>query len=123
MTFSSNYIESLNRDIKLFPNVFPITEDMKIEREGVSRLVMLDRYTFKDIAKVTLKVGDFVVLQVKSDPKFPAQGLGWVKDINGRKITIEVEEEFRAPLEGKEAETGIVVRDLDAIEKPLELFY
>jgi ribonucleoside-diphosphate reductase alpha chain len=123
MTFSLTYINSLNKDIKLFPQVFPITGDMKIEREGVSRLVMLDRYAFKDLEKKTLKINDFIVATIKSDPKFPARGLCWVKEINDRSVVVEVEEEFRSALEGKAAEDGIIALDLDAIEKPLELFY
>lgn len=125
MAFSKHYIESLNNDIKQFPQVFPITPDMKIERQGVSRLVMLDRYALKDIEKKTLKVGDFVVLTVKQDPKFPAQGLGIIKSIDWENNTalVLVEEEFRAPLEDEEFETGLVNRSLDIIEKPLELFY
>src|SRR5699024_12101137 len=64
-------IESLNQDIKLFPQVHPITDDMSLTHSGVSRLVMLDRYAFKDTVKKTLKEGDFFVLTVKSDPNFP----------------------------------------------------
>lgn len=122
MFFSKQYIESLNEDIKKFSQVFEITKSMKIEREGVSRLVMLDRYSFKDLEKKTLKVGDFIVATIKRDPKFPAQGLGWVTEINGRNITIKVEEEFIGQLEESES-SGIIIRDLDEIEKPLELFY
>jgi ribonucleoside-diphosphate reductase alpha chain len=44
-------IERLNRDIVLFLQVHPITDDMKITHKGVSRLVMLDRYSFKDTEK------------------------------------------------------------------------
>lgn len=55
-------VEALNADIQLFPQVHPITSDMEITHKGVSRLVMLDRYAFKDTAKRTLKTGDFVVL-------------------------------------------------------------
>ena len=58
----------LNEDIAKFPQVHPITEDMKIEHSGVSRLVMIDRYSFKDTEKKTFKIGDFVVLTVKEDP-------------------------------------------------------
>ena len=36
---------------------------------------MLDRYSFKDTEKETLTEGDFVVLTIKEDPKFPARGL------------------------------------------------
>ena len=71
-------VERLNKDIGLFPQVHPVTPDMKITHKGVSRLVMLDRYTFKDTEKITLTNGDFVVLTIKEDPKFPASGLGYI---------------------------------------------
>src|SRR5690625_3060272 len=101
-------IQSLNEDIKHFPQVHPITNDMKITHSGVSRLVMLDRYAFKDTAKTTLKIGDFVVLTVKSDPKFPARGTGFVVaiDWSQKEAKIQVSEEYLSILDGSEAETG-----------------
>ncbi|MEH7376376.1 vitamin B12-dependent ribonucleotide reductase [Neobacillus drentensis] len=118
--------ERLNEDIQLFPQVHPVTPDMKITHKGVSRLVMLDRYTFKDTAKITLTNGDFVVLTIKEDPKFPARGLGYIMEIDWekKKAKVLVEEEFRGVLDDpEEASTGVIVRSLDVIEKPLELFY
>ncbi|WP_409299184.1 vitamin B12-dependent ribonucleotide reductase [Peribacillus sp. SCS-26] len=118
-------IERLNEDIKIFPQVFPVTEDMNLAHKGVSRLVMLDRYSFKDTAKVTLTSGDFVVLTIKEDPKFPARGLGYIMDIDweNKKARVLVEEEFRGVLQGEEADTGVITKSLDVIEKPLEIFY
>src|SRR5690625_3282134 len=119
-------ILALNEDIKLFKQVHPITPDMKLMHEGVSRLVMLDRYAFKDTEKKTLKAGDFVVLTVKPDPKFPARGYGFVVSIDweNKQADIRVAEEFCSILEDeKEIETSIVRRDLDVIDKPLEIFY
>ncbi|EKN69836.1 ribonucleotide-diphosphate reductase subunit alpha [Neobacillus bataviensis LMG 21833] len=118
--------ERLNEDIRLFPQVHPVTPDMKITHKGVSRLVMLDRYTFKDTAKITLTNGDFVVLTIKEDPKFPARGLGTIMEIDweSKKAKVLIEEEFRGALDNpEETSTGIIVRSLDVIEKPLELFY
>ncbi|MGN1400696.1 MAG: vitamin B12-dependent ribonucleotide reductase [Bacillus sp. (in: firmicutes)] len=118
--------EKLNKDIKLFPVVHPITDDMVITHKGVSRLVMIDRYSYKDTEKITLSQGDFVVLTIKEDPKFPARGLGHIVDIDWeeKKARVRVEDEFRAALDHpEELKTGIVVRSLDVIEKPLELFY
>jgi ribonucleoside-diphosphate reductase alpha chain len=118
--------ERLNEDIHLFPQVHPITPDMKITHKGVSRLVMLDRYTFKDTEKITLTNGDFVVLTIKEDPKFPARGLGYILEIDweNKKAKVLVEEEFRGVLDDpEEAATGVIWRSLDIIEKPLELFY
>lgn len=118
-------IERLNKDIGLFPQVHPITPDMKITHKGVSCLVMLDRYTFKDTEKITLTNGDFVVLTIKEDPKFPARGLGFILEIDweNKKAKVLVEEEFRGVLDDpEEARTGIIIRSLDVIEKPLEIF-
>lgn len=119
-------VEMLNEDIKLFPQVHPITTDMKLSHTGVSRLVMLDRYAFKDTQKKTLKEGDFVVLTVKADPKFPARGLGIVKSIDWTKkeADIQVDSEFVSVLDNEdEAATGIVQRSLNVIDKPLEVYY
>lgn len=115
----------LNEDIRLFPQVHPVTPDMKITHKGVSRLVMLDRYTFKDTEKITLTNGDFVVLTIKEDPKFPARGLGYIQEIDWekKKAKVLVEEEFRGVLDGEAGETGVIYSSLDVIEKPLELFY
>src|SRR5690625_4259314 len=91
----------LNEDISEFPQVHPITEDMHIEHRGVSRLVMIDRYSFKDTEKKTLRVGDFVVLTVKEDPKFPARGLGFITALDKKKgqADIWIEEEYRSAID------------------------
>ncbi|MEW9500397.1 vitamin B12-dependent ribonucleotide reductase [Jeotgalibacillus marinus] len=119
-------IEQLNEDITLFDPVHPITSNMKLTHKGVSRLVMLDRYAFKDTEKKTLRTGDFVVLTIREDPKFPARGLGYIQSINQsrREAQVLIEEEFRNSLDTpKEIETGIINRSLDVIEKPLEVYY
>ncbi|KSU85725.1 ribonucleoside-diphosphate reductase class II [Fictibacillus enclensis] len=119
-------IEMLNKDIEQFPQVHPVTSDMKTAHKGVSRLVMLDRYSFKDTERKTLKEGDFVVLTVKEDPKFPARGLGYIVSIDWEAKTarVRVEDEFKAVLDKpEEAESGIINRSLDVMDKPLEVFY
>lgn len=124
--YTQEYINKLNNDIKQFPNVFPITPDMKNTRKGISRLVMMERYAYKDLEKKTLKVNDLVILTLKEDPKFPARGIGVIKHINWDKNegTVLVEEEFRNQLENtEEIQTGLVIRSLDLIDKPLEIFY
>ena len=117
--------DELNQDIAEFPQVFPITNDMSITKSGVSRLVMLDRYAFKDTEKKTIKPGDFVVLTVKSDPKFPARGLGKIQEIHWEtnEATVLVDEEYRHVLSEEEQATGLIRRSLDIIDKPLEVFY
>jgi ribonucleoside-diphosphate reductase alpha chain len=123
---TNEYIKKLNKDIEKFPNVFPITPDMKITHKGVSRLIMMERYTFKDIEKKTLTENDLVVLTIKEDPKFPARGIGIIKEINweSHEGTVLVDEEFRGQLDNaEEANSGIVIRNIDLIDKPLEVFY
>lgn len=118
-------IQKLNEDIQQFPQVTPVTEDMKLAQEGVSRLVMLDRYAFKDTEKRTLTSGDFVILTVKADPKFPARGTGFVVELDeeNRFATVEVEEEFRMSMESEEQESGITTVSIDTLDKPLEIYY
>ncbi len=119
-------INQLNEDIKLFNQVHPITDDMKLTHDGVSRLVMLDRYAFKDTEKKTLKNGDFVVLTVKADPQFPARGYGIIEELNmeTREAYIKVAPEFMNILDNEqEIETGIIKRNLDVLDKPLEIYY
>ncbi len=119
-------VERLNEDIRAFKQVHPITADMKITHKGVSRLVMLDRYAFKDTEKITLSEGDFIVLTIKDDTKFPARGLGYVisLDLERKQVKVLVDEEYRGVLDKpEEIETGIIIRSLDVVEKPLEVFY
>lgn len=118
--------EKLNNDIKLFPQVHPISPDMSITHKGVSRLVMIDRYAFKDTEKITLTNGDFVVLTIKDDPNFPARGLGFINSIDWEKkmAKVFVDEEYRNALDDPyEIETGMIIRSLEVIEKPLEIYY
>src|SRR5690625_5006619 len=111
-------IEKLNEYIIQFPQVHPITADMKTTFEGVSRLVMLDRYAFKDTEKKTLGVGDTVLLTIKPDPTFPARGIGVVEEMNGVSVRVLLDEEYQSV-----AGTIRVTTRIDEIDKPLELFY
>src|SRR5699024_11281859 len=104
----------LNEDIANFPQVHPITDDMNITHEGVSRLVMLDRYAFKDTEKKTLRAGDFVVLTVKEDPNFRARGLGFIISIDwpNQKAEIQINPEFLSVLDQAEAASAIITPKL-----------
>ncbi len=127
MSYSKATIEKLNADItRHFPHLVPIEDDFYLIHSGVSRLVMLDRYAQKDRGLKTLGVGDIVVTIVKDDPKFPARGIGMVVEIDRahESVKIELEEEWRTPLEDEqEAATGIVKRSFKNVDKPLEIFY
>lgn len=121
--YSKKYIEKLNQDIRNYPEVKPIDPQMKLTFEGISRLVMLDRYTYKDPHNQTLTIGDLVVLTVHADPQYPARGIGTVIQQSGDDLTIEVEEEFRSSLtDPEEIARGFVKRNKSEVEKPLELY-
>jgi ribonucleoside-diphosphate reductase alpha chain len=116
-------IAQLNEDIKKhYPHLYPITEDMYQSFTGVSRLVMLDRYTQKDLTLSTLRKGDLVITIVRDDPKFPARGVGIVKSIDKDKVTIKVEDEYLATTEDADKD-GCIVRTKRQLDKPLELYY
>ena len=125
--YNAEQIKNLNSDIVAnFKHIFPIESHFKTEHEGVSRLVMLDRYSQKDRDLKTLKVGDVVVVVVRDDPKFPSRGIGTVKSIDraNSRVAVKLEEEFYGQLnDEKEIESGIIVRSMIYVEKPLELFY
>ena len=108
----------------MFPEVSAITTEMTNTFEGISRLIMLDRYSFKDQNHQTLDKGDLVILTTKEDPQYPARGIGWVKSIDDDMVSIEVEEEYRSAIENTaEQVSGLVKRRKNEIEKPLELYF
>src|SRR5690625_4105359 len=122
--YNAEITKSLNEDIKShFPKVFTIDETMSNAREGVSRLVMIDRYAQKDVRKETLKVGDVVIAEIIPHPDYPTQGIGRVKGIDGENVSVELEEEFAASMSEEEKKKGYIVRNIDLIEKPVELYY
>lgn len=81
MNYPTSYIEKLNQDILHYPEVTGVTSEMKQTFEGISRLIMLDRYAFKDIGGKTLAVGDLVILTTHPDPQYPARGIGSIEKI------------------------------------------
>ncbi len=120
-------IEKLNHDIRAnYPHLHPIESDYKVTHSGVSRLVMLDRYSQKDRGLKTLGEGDIVITIVKDDPTFPARGIGQILDLDKSEevATILLEEEWRGALEDEtEIETGVIKRAFTQIDKPLEIYY
>lgn len=127
MKYSNETIIKLNEDISShFPHIFPIEEDFTTTHEGVSRLVMLDRYSQKDRSLKTIGIKDIVVTIVKDDPKFPSRGVGEViaVDYGEEVLVIKLEEEWRGSLENEsEAVTGIITRPFKKVDKPLEIYY
>ncbi|MDD3113771.1 MAG: vitamin B12-dependent ribonucleotide reductase [Candidatus Izemoplasmatales bacterium] len=116
-------IEKLNRDIKThFPHLFLVDPTMEKTFNGVSRLVMLDRYSQKDINLLSLGIGDLVVCVVKDDPKFPSRGIGFITDISVDSVSVRLEEEY-AKIALDANDLGEVVRLKNTIDKPLELFF
>ncbi|MGL5541320.1 MAG: vitamin B12-dependent ribonucleotide reductase, partial [Erysipelotrichaceae bacterium] len=125
--YKQQLIDQLNADIeRFFPLITPIKPSFHTTHEGVSRLVMLDRYAQKDRGLKSLAVGNLVVTIVKEDPVFPSRGIGIVValDKENQTAVVELEEEWRASLEeASEIQSGQITRKWSAIDKPLELFF
>ena len=123
--YNSETIRNLNNNIREhFPHLFPIETDYVNSLEGVSRLVMLDRYSQKDKDLKTLSVNDLVIVVLEFDPKFPARGVGYVKEIHDDKVVVEVLEDYKNQLKDEaEFESGVITRSINEIEKPLEIYY
>ncbi|MFA6627664.1 MAG: vitamin B12-dependent ribonucleotide reductase [Bacilli bacterium] len=123
MQYPHALIEKLNQDISQnFPHLFLVDDSMNRTFEGVSRLVMLDRYTQKDINHSTLGIGDLVVCVVKDDPKFPSRGIGYVTKIKNDRITVRLEEEYEGIALDANSD-GEIVRAKNVIDKPMEIYY
>lgn len=130
--YSLSYINQLNQIITAhFPHICPIKESFKLSLEGISRLVMLDRYSQKDKELKTLQIGDTIITTIKPDPRFPSKGVGTIIDkfTNRHGIlfwVIEIEEEFKDSIDPdllyKNRKRQIVKRAFE-VEKPLELFW
>ncbi len=122
-TYQPQLVEKLNRDIAAyFPHLFLIDGTMNKTFEGVSRLVMLDRYTQKDINHITLGIGDLVVCIVKDDPKFPSRGIGYIRSILEDRVSIELEDEY-VSIANDRLPDGTILRSINSVDKPMELFY
>lgn len=121
--YSKQIIEKLNNDIKnYFPHLFLIDDKMNKTFQGVSRLVMLDRYSQKDINHVSLGIGDLVIVIVKEDPKFPTRGIGNIVAIDGETAYIELEEEYLGMCDELD-KNNLIKRNIKEVDKPLEIFY
>ncbi|WP_338969903.1 vitamin B12-dependent ribonucleotide reductase [Spiroplasma endosymbiont of Labia minor] len=127
--YDKQLIESLNKDIKdHFPHLKQIEESYSKYFEGVSRLVMIDRYSQKDKELLSLKKGDLIVTVLKENSVFPARGIGRVTHINKENETVKivVEEEFIGQIDTAilvDGTNNIIERPLILVEKPLEIFY
>jgi len=124
MNYPKKYIEKLNQDISSYKEVAKITAEMTQTFDGISRLIMLDRYAFKDMSGKTLTVGDLVILTTHADPQYPARGIGKIEEINKEQLIIRIEEEFQSSLTNpEEIASGRVIRNINEVEKPLELYF
>lgn len=123
--YTQQQIDILNKAIKEhFPRIFKAEPTMKVTHEGISRMVMLDRYSQKDTTLKTLTAGDLVVAKIKSDPKFPTLGIGYVQEISPKYVTIRVEDEYQGQIDpAYKPEKGVIKLAKTEISKPLEIFY
>ena len=120
-------IENLNLAInRHFPWVKTIEPQYHLGFQGVSRLVMLDRYAQKDLHLKTLQKGDLVLTVLKEEKQFSVRGVGYIKAIFTNSVEVEVESQYLNQLNPKDLKPGsdrIIIREKRFIEKPIEIFY
>lgn len=58
--------------------------------EGLSEKIFLDRYAWKDADTNNTKVGDYVLVLTKDDPKFPSKEVGEVIARDGKNVTVKL---------------------------------
>lgn len=127
--YSENLKAKLNQDImKHFTHLKTIEHDYHITHEGVSRMVMLDRYAQKDKNLITLKPGDLVITIIREDTIFPTRGIGFVVEALANQIyAIKIEDEYLGSIDPElikiSGKAGIIHKQKYELEKPLELFY
>ncbi|MGL5268603.1 MAG: vitamin B12-dependent ribonucleotide reductase [Spiroplasma sp.] len=127
--YSNKLIQSLNKDLtEHFPHLKTIEKHYHITHEGVSKMVMLDRYAQKDKNLISLKTGDLVITVIKEDAVFPTRAIGYVTEqINNDTYAIKIEEEYISVIDPNlikiSGKVGIIHKQKYELEKPLELFY
>lgn len=123
--YSQETINNLNKNIKeKFTHLFPIEENYHKSFESVSRLVMLDRYSQKDKSLATLDVNDLVIVVIEEDPTFPSRGIGYVKEIDGKNVRVQILEDYRNQIkDDEEYEKSEIIRKKSMVEKPLEIYF
>src|SRR5699024_9326438 len=98
--YDEKLVKALNKTIeKDFGYIFPIKPEYNLSFDGVSRMVMLDRYSQKDKELNSLQVGDLVIVTTKLDPMFPSRGIGILEKIDGDKYFIKIEEQYVATID------------------------
>jgi ribonucleoside-diphosphate reductase alpha chain len=126
--YENDLKKSINNDIKKdFKHIYPIEDNYELTFEGVSRMVMLDRYAQKDKALISLKVGDLVVVTTKLDTMFPSRGIGRLVEIKGEKYLIKIDEQYVATIDeamlANPEVKDVIVKQKYEIDKPLELYF
>jgi ribonucleoside-diphosphate reductase alpha chain len=126
--YENDLKKSINNDIeKDFKHIYPIEDNYELTFEGVSRMVMLDRYAQKDKALISLKVGDLVVVTTKLDTMFPSRGIGRLVEIKGEKYLIKIDEQYVATIDeamlANPEVKDVIVKQKYEIDKPLELYF
>lgn len=127
--YSENLKNNLNQDlIKHFPHLKTIEKNYQITHEGVSRMVMLDRYAQKDKNLITLKPGDLVITIIREDAIFPTRGTGFIiEELENQFYAIKIEDEYLNAIDPElikvSGKAGIIYKQKYELEKPLELFY
>ncbi|MCE8163371.1 MAG: adenosylcobalamin-dependent ribonucleoside-diphosphate reductase [Candidatus Moeniiplasma glomeromycotorum] len=130
--YPSHTLEKLNQILtENFPHLDLIQPHFNLTLSGISRLVMLDRYSQKDKELKTLQIGDIVITTIKHDSYFSSRGIGTVinqftNEYGNLFWVIEIEEEFANSIDPHllyQNKPRQIIKQTFEIEKPLELFW
>lgn len=126
MTYSEQLVTGLNQAIKKhFNHITSIKKSFKQTLSGISRLVMLDRYSQKDKNLISLEIGNLVLVSFKGQQNFQIKVVCRVVEIKKYRVVVQAEPEYVHSISQDFLIAG--TSDLmsvahEFIAKPLELF-
>ncbi len=125
MKYDIKQINNLNKVInKCYPHIFEIEPSFNITYRGISRMVMLDRYSQKDTSYKNFIPGDLVIVIVSDDLKFPTRVIGNISKITKNSAEILIEDGY-IPLIKKSdfISKNTIKKRFTRISKPLEIYW
>ena len=115
----------LNNDIiSHFFHISEIKDEYFQSLSGISRLVMLDRYSQKDSKQESLHVNDLVIISIKDEMNLMRKVIGNIEEIKKEYALIKIEPEYATSVPKKVlSDNNIVKINKIYVEKPLEIYW
>ena len=120
--YSQKTIAVLNASIKKYfsDEITYIQPNDKIARNGMRRMIMLDRYSQKDDTKISLGVHDVVITTINTHTPEQTSLIGVItKMLPKKRVEIKLDDDYVA----RNNNEPVVIKAIKDVEKPLELFW